>query len=176
MMTTTAIEQTTTRWTVDPEETQVEFDVKTFWGLATVHGRFDRFAGSYETGPEEARIELAIDADSLDTGNGTRDKHLRSSHFFHVAEHPQIHFLSTGVHDAGDGSLQVIGRLGAAGRATSLGFPATLRRAGDELEIEATTTVDQAELGMSTGALGMIRRPVTLHVTARLLDETGEER
>lgn len=176
-MTTIAIEQaTTTHWEVDPERTSVAFDVPTFWGLATVHGNFDRFAGSYETGPEGARIELAIDADSLGTGNATRDKHLRSSKFFHVVEHPQIHFLSTGVHDAGAGTLEVIGRLGAAGRATSLRFPATLRRVGDELEIEATTTVDQTELGMSTGTLGMIRRPATLHVTARLHETNGAER
>ena len=51
-MTTIAIEQaTTTHWEVDPERTSVAFDVPTFWGLATVHGNFDRFAGSYETGP-----------------------------------------------------------------------------------------------------------------------------
>jgi hypothetical protein len=43
------------------------------------------------------------------------------------------------------------------------------------MEIEATTTVDQRELGMSDGTLGMsdgtlgmIRTPVTLHVNARL--------
>jgi len=175
-MSTIAIEQATTHWAVDPEHTSVEFDVPSFWGLATVHGSFDRFAGSYETGPAGARIELAVDADSLDTGNATRDKHLRSSKFFHVVEHPQIHFLSTGVHDAGDGSLEVIGRLGVAGRATSLRFPATARRVGGELEIEASTPVDQTELGMSTGTLGMIRRPATLHVTARLHETTGEGR
>ena len=174
-MTTTAYDKATTRWTIDPDETQVEFDVKSFWGLANVHGHFDRFTGSYETGPDGVRIELTADADSLDTGNNTRDKHLRSPHFFHVAEHPQIHFLSTSVHDTGNGSLEVIGRLGTAGRATSLKFPATLRRVGDELEVEATTTVDQSELGMSTGTLGMIRRPATLHVKARLRETPVSE-
>jgi polyisoprenoid-binding protein YceI len=77
-MTALEIEQrtaTSTRWTVDPSETSVEFDIKTFWGLMTVHGRFDRFDGSYEVGPGGTTIELTIDADSLDTGNATRDKH-----------------------------------------------------------------------------------------------------
>ena len=54
-MTATAIEQRTTRWTVDSDETSVEFAVKTFWGLTTVHGRFDRFGGSYEVGPAGRR-------------------------------------------------------------------------------------------------------------------------
>jgi polyisoprenoid-binding protein YceI len=167
-MTTTAIEQATTHWTVAPECSSVEFEVKTFWGLATVHGRFDRFSGSYETGPEGATIELTIDADSLDTGKRTRDEHLRSSGFFHIAEHPQVRFASTRVHDVGRGILHVVGRLEGAGRSTLLEFPATVRQVGNELEIDATTTVDQRELGMSTGTLGMIRRPVTLHVNARL--------
>ena len=100
-MTTTEFEQRTaapTRWTVDPDETSVEFAVKTFWGLMTVHGRFDRFDGSYEVGPDGTTIELTIDADSLDTGHATRDEHLRSTDFFHVVEHPQVRFTSTRVH------------------------------------------------------------------------------
>jgi len=167
-MTITAVEQTTTRWTVDPENTFVEFDVKTFWGLATVHGRFDTFDGSYTTGPDGATIELTIDADSLDTGSKTRDKHLSSPDFFHVAEHPQVRFTSTRVHNVGNGLLHVVGHLEAAGRSVLLEFPATVRPAAGGFEIEATTTVDQRELAMSSGTLGMIRRPVTLHVTGRL--------
>lgn len=167
-MTSTAIEQATTHWTVDPENTSVEFDVRTFWGLTTVHGRFDRFTGSYETSPDGAEIELLIDADSLDTGNKTRDRHLRSSGFFYVVEHPWLRYGSTRVDDEGDGGLQVAGILEAAGRATPLEFPATVGQVGEELEIETTTTVDQAELGMSSGPLWMIRRPVTIHVDARL--------
>ena len=170
-MTITATDQRTaapTCWTLDPRESSVEFAVKTFWGLATVHGRFDRFDGSYEHGPDGTSIELTIDADSLDTGNATRDKHLRAAGFFHVAKHPQVRFTSTRVHYVRDGILHVVGHLEAAGRSVLLEFPATVRHAGDGIEIEATTTVDQRTLGMSTGTLEMIRRPVTLHVNARL--------
>ena len=170
-MTTTAIEQTTaapTRWALDSEKTSVEFAVKTLWGLSTVHGRFDRLEGSYQVGPDETTIELIVDADSLDTGNRTRDKHLRSADFFHIPQHPQLRFTSTRVHEVTDGILHVVGRLEAAGRSVTLEFPATVRTVADGLEIEATTTLDQQELGMSSGTLGMIRRPVTLHVKARL--------
>ena len=156
------------RWTVDPENTSVEFTVKTFWGLVTVNGRFDRFEGSYESGPDGTKIELTIDADSLDTANKTRDKHLRSTDFFHVTEHPQVRFTSTRVHDVSGGILHVVGRLEAAGNAETLEFPATIRSVGDGFEVEATVTVDQSRLGMSSGQLGMIRKPATLHVKARL--------
>ena len=166
-MTSTAIEQKT-QWTVDPVETSVEFAVKTFWGLMTVHGRFDRFDGAYAVGPDGATIVLTIDADSLDTGNAKRDEHLHSDDFFHVAEHPQIRFRSTRVHQFTDDILHVAGHLEASGKSVYLEFPATMRQVDREFEIEATTTVDQRELGMSSGQLGMIRPPATLHIKARL--------
>jgi polyisoprenoid-binding protein YceI len=157
-----------TRWSVDHDNTSVEFAVKTFWGLMTVHGRFDRFGGSYELGPDGATIELTVDADSLDTGNTTRDKHLRSTDFFHTAEHPQVRFTSTRVDHLDDGTLQVEGTLEAAGKVVPLEFDASVERIADALRIEATATVDQRQLGMSSGQLGMIRPPATLHVRARL--------
>ena len=156
------------RWNVVGDDTSVEFAVKTFWGLMTVRGRFDRFDGSYELGPQGARIELTIDADSLDTGNATRDRHLRSADFFGVAQHPQLRFASTLVRPADDGTLHVEGGLEAAGVVVPLELDAVVRQVDDRLEIEATTTVDQRQLGMSSGKLGMIRPPATLHVKAHL--------
>jgi polyisoprenoid-binding protein YceI len=156
-MTALEIEQrtaTSTRWTVDPNETSVEFAVKTFWGLMTVHGRFDRFDGSYEVGPGGTTIELSIDADSLDTRHATRDKHLRSTDFFHVVEHPQVRFTSTRVNHVTSDILHVVGHLEVAGEVVLLEFPATVRQLDDALEIEATTTIDQRRLGMSSGQLG----------------------
>jgi hypothetical protein len=49
-----------------------------------------------------------------------------------------------------------------------------VRETGDDLEIEATTTVDQRELGMTFSPLGMIRTPSTLHVRARLTPDRGQ--
>jgi polyisoprenoid-binding protein YceI len=170
-MTTMQIEERTaaaTRWAVDRDATSVEFAVRTFWGLMPVHGRFDRFEGSYGVGPGGTAIELTIDADSLDTGNATRDRHLRSIDFFDVVEHPQVHFASTRVHRVTSELLHVVGRLEAAGNAVTLEFPATVRQLEGALEVEATTRIDQRELGMSSGPLGMIRPPATLHVSALL--------
>jgi polyisoprenoid-binding protein YceI len=156
------------RWSVDRDETSVAFAVKTFWGLATVRGRFDRFGGSYEVGPDGTKIELTIDADSLDTGNRTRDKHLRSADFFGVAEHPQVRFTSTRVRDAGDGTLHVEGDLEVAGKVVPVEFDATVQQVDHGLLVEATTIVDHRQFGMSSGQLGMIRPPARLHVAARL--------
>ena len=174
-MTAMEIEQRTVapaHWEMVADQSEVEFAAKTFWGLATVTGHFDRFDGSYEVGPSGITTELTIDADSLDTGHRTRDKHLRSQDFFDVAEHPKVRFTSTHVDQVTHDELHVEGFLEAAGNVVPLEFPATVRDVGQELEIEATTTVDARELGMSSGKLGMIRPPATLHVTARLSPST----
>ena len=77
-----------------------------------------------------------------------------------------MRFTSTRVHHASDGILHVVGHLEAAGKVVPLEFDATVRQVDDALEVEATTTVDQRQLGMSSGRLGMIRPPATLHVKA----------
>ena len=109
-------------------------------------GRRQRSGSGVRDPPFEPRHEgdgdLTIDAGSLDTGNGTRDGHLRSERFFDVAAHPQVRFSSTLINEV-DGTIA----------------DATVRRVGDDLEMGATTTVDQRELGLTFGPLGMIRTP-----------------
>jgi polyisoprenoid-binding protein YceI len=156
-------------WSVDPGRSVVEFEAKAFWGLATVTGRFSRFDGSYTVGPDGGAIELDVDADSIGTGNGMRDRHLRGPDFFDVEEHPHVRFAAVNVTDMGDGALRVNGELEAAATRVPLSFDATEREVGDELELEATTVLDQHLLGMTHSALGMVRRPATLHVKARLV-------
>jgi polyisoprenoid-binding protein YceI len=93
----------------------------------------------------------------------TRDRHLRSERFFDVAAHPQVRFSSTLINEV-DGTMAVIGHLEAVGRKVPIALDATVRRVGDDLEMEATTTVDQRELGLTFSPLGMIHTPSTLHV------------
>jgi polyisoprenoid-binding protein YceI len=161
-------------WTVDGDQSSIDFAVDTFWGLATVQGHFERFDGSYEIGPDGPRIKLTIEADSLDTGNGTRDEHLRSHDFFHVDEHPQLRFTSTRIRHQGNAVLNVEGVLEAVGKVVPLAFDTWIQPTDDGLEIEAITTIDPRQLGMSGGPLGMIRPPATVHVDAHLTTEEGE--
>ena len=169
-MTMQTLEKTTasTRWTVDPARSTVEFSARSLWGLMTVRGHFDQFDGSYKGGPDGITIELTVDVDSLDTGNAKRDEHLRSADFFGIADHPKVRFTSTRVSHVGDGVLHVQGEIEAAGAVVPVELNATLREIGGGLEVEATSTVDHARFGMSSGHLGMIRPPVVLHVKAHL--------
>ncbi len=161
-----------TRWRLDPAASSAEFRVKHFWGLVTVKGNFERLDGQFEIDQNNRRrITLTIDAASLHTGSRQRDKHLRSADFFDTQNHPEIRFRSTSVSDAGEERLRVEGELEVAGEHMSLRLDPTVRRADDQLEVEATTTVDQRLLGMTWSPLGMTKAPATLTVHAHLHPE-----
>ena len=151
-------------WQLDPQRSTAEFRVRTYWGLATVQGRFGRLDGS--VGPDGA-MELIIDAASLDTGNSRRDRHLRSPDFFAVDQHRQVRFRSTSVERRSDGRWRVAGELRAAGQRVPLELTPSVSQAGDRLEIDAQTTIDQHQLGMTLTRFG-IRTPATVTVHAHL--------
>jgi polyisoprenoid-binding protein YceI len=156
-----------TPWRLDPERSSVEFNARAVWGIVTVKGRFSRFQGTLDFSSTPA-IELTIEADSLDTRNEKRDTHLRSPDFFGVEQHPYVRFVSERVALEGE-RLEVRGFLHARGASMPLDIGATLRRTGDELEVEAVTVADHHRLGMTWNLMGMIRTPSELIVKGRLV-------
>ncbi|HEX4107478.1 MAG TPA: YceI family protein [Solirubrobacteraceae bacterium] len=159
----------TTRWLIDPARSRVEFRTRTFWGMVTVTGRFSRYAGTLSLSDDPA-VELVIQADSVDTGNERRDKHLRSAAFFDVERHPYVRFVSERVQLDGE-RLTVHGHLHAAGRSIPLALNATLRGVDGRLEVQASADADHRGLGMTFSPLGMLRSPSRLTVHGRLSPE-----
>ena len=81
---------------IDPEHTSVIFSAA-HTGLSYTYGMFRDVSGVYQldkTNPSNSKFQLTIRADSLDTNNSERDKHLRSSDFFDVQQFPDITFDS----------------------------------------------------------------------------------
>ncbi len=161
---------TTTRWRIDPAHSSVEFSVKNFWGIATVKGGFSRYDGTLDLGADPA-IVLAIEGDSLDTRHEKRDKHLRSPDFFGVEAHPTVRFVSESAVLDGE-RLTVRGRLHARGTSIPLSLEASLRRSGDDLELEAVTEADRRRLGMTWNLLGSVGSTSTLTVKGRLVRDS----
>lgn len=156
-----------TIWRIDPDRSSVEFNTKALWGIVTVKGQFSRYHGTLRLSGKPA-IELTIEADSLDTKNEKRDKHLRSPDFFAVEQHPYVRFVSESAALEGE-RLKVRGFLHARGASMPLDIDATLRRTGDDLEVEAVTVADHQQLGMTWNAMAMVRTPSTLIVKGRLV-------
>jgi polyisoprenoid-binding protein YceI len=159
-------------WRLDPSHSSVEFHVRHFYGLITVKGHFERYQGVLALASEPA-VELTIDADSLQTRNAKRDKHLRSADFFDVEHDPQVRFVSESA-VLENGRLKVRGQLHAAGKQVPLELDATLSDSDGEIEIEAVTHADHRALGMTWSPLGILRAPSKLIVRGRLIREPTE--
>src|SRR6195256_2940459 len=98
---------------VDSSHTTVGFAVKHMM-VATVRGQFDTVAGKVEIDDADltrCRIDVTIEAASVDTRNAKRDQHLRGADFFDVAKYPFITFKSSHFEKAADGRLLAIGNL-----------------------------------------------------------------
>src|SRR3990172_9118077 len=105
-----------TTWTIDPSHSNVEFAVRHLM-IATVKGRFADVAGTLvldDADPLRSRVEVRIQAASIDTRTEQRDQHLRSADFFDVERFPDITFASTRVERAEEG-YRVTGRLSMHG-------------------------------------------------------------
>jgi polyisoprenoid-binding protein YceI len=90
-------------WEIDPVHTEVSFVIRHMM-VSKVRGRFDTFTGTIVTAAalRDSTASAAIDLGSINTGNETRDAHIRSADFFDTEHHPQMTFESTGVRVDGD--------------------------------------------------------------------------
>ncbi len=84
-------------WEIDPSHQSFEFVARHL--MAKVRGKFSGVSGvaTIAERPEDSTLEIEIDTTTVDTGDTTRDGHLRSNDFFGVEDHPTISFRSTGV-------------------------------------------------------------------------------
>lgn len=88
-----------TAWQIDPAHTLVELSVRHMM-FSTVKGRFGALKGTIWADPQDpahSRVEVEIDAASIDTRDEKRDAHLRSPDFLDAESHPTVTFRSTRV-------------------------------------------------------------------------------
>jgi len=88
-------------WVLDTDHTTVGFTIRHL-GVAKVRGRFGDVTAELVVGPtlEDSAITATVGLASIDTGNETRDAHLRSAELFDVENRTTMTFGSTGIHGA----------------------------------------------------------------------------
>ena len=110
-------------YTFDPLHSSVSFKVRHL-DISWVHGRFNDITGSFtidKNDPTKSKFELSIKADSVDTGNKDRDKHLKQPDFFDTKQYPTLDFKSTGV-KAVEGGYEVTGDFTMHGKTKKITF------------------------------------------------------
>jgi len=148
-------------WTVDPVHSTAQFTARHF-GIVPVIGTIPIVGASVQLAagsqiPVAATAEL--DASRLDTHNDTRDRDLKSDHFFNVAVTPTIKFVSTKVEGTDPAKFSITGDLTMHGETHSVVLNAKVAGAGTTprgrhvIAYEATTTIDRTQWGMTYGPL-----------------------
>lgn len=85
-------------WKIDPGHAEVAFVGRHFM-VTKVRGRFTGVAGDIVIAedPAASSVSVVIQMDTVDSGDKTRDDHLRSGDLFEVSTYPTATFRSTSV-------------------------------------------------------------------------------
>jgi polyisoprenoid-binding protein YceI len=123
-------------------------------------GYFKDFNGlvSYDPArPDDTRVDLTVDAASIETRNSEHDQLLRSGEFFDVEHYPTIHFASESANMRPDGTLSVTGDMTIRGITRKMTIPVTLRQttpagATPGATFESTFQIDRTQFGLNGNA------------------------
>jgi polyisoprenoid-binding protein YceI len=158
-------------WTLDPSASSVEFHVKHFWGVVTVHGHFDTIAGEGNVaGDGTVSGEIRIAAESVNTKNKRRDKHLRSDDFFDAAAHPTITISASNLTPSDGAKLRGSIVLSAAGHEQAVATDVQVVSATAEgVTLRAEATVNRSAFDMTWSPLKMTAPEARTVVTVRFV-------
>jgi polyisoprenoid-binding protein YceI len=103
----------TKTWNIDTSHSGINFSVR-HMVVSKVRGRFAKFAGVIDLNEDDlthSRLEVTIDAASIDTGTPERDAHLRSADFFDAEAFPTLRYRSRRIEALSGDRYRVIGDL-----------------------------------------------------------------
>ena len=100
-------------WQMDKAHTEIQFAIRHMM-ISNVRGRFEDFSGTFEVDeadPTQSKIEVVIQAASINTKESQRDDHLRSADFLDIEQYPTITFKSTSIEKIDDQHGRMVGDL-----------------------------------------------------------------
>lgn len=161
-------------FTLDPAHTQVAFRIERF-GFNFVLGRFEQIAGEVnldQAHPERSTVHAIVQIASIDSGDDTRDGHLRGERWLNAAQFPTMEFRSTAVHQIDATHATVTGDLTLMGQTHPLTLNVTLNKIGTSpannlpaAGFSATGTLSRAQWGLA-GAPNLIGDEVQITIEA----------
>jgi len=144
---------------VDASHSVIGFSIKHF-EISFVRGRFKDFASSIHYDASDvtkSTVEFTAKVESIDTGVGGRDNHLRSADFFDVAKFPEMTFKSTKVEKKGKGYV-MHGDFTLKGVTKPISFPFNVlgavkdNRGNVRFGVAAETKINRRDYGITWGA------------------------
>jgi polyisoprenoid-binding protein YceI len=163
------------RYELDPEHTTVYFTIAHI-GYADTLGIFGEVSGAFNYDAEARElgaVNVEIAAESIDTFNDARDRHVRNSDFLDVSNHPAITFTANGGEASSATSGTVTGDLTILGQTRPVTLSVTLNKAApypfghkrDVLGLSMETSIKRSEFGMTYGvANGLVGDVVDINI------------
>lgn len=146
-------------YNIDPTHTFATFEVKHF-GTSTNRGRFSQIAGTvnFDVKAKRGQVDISIPMESINTGTGPFDAHLKGKDFFDVANNPTATFASKELVFEGDAVKAVKGTLTLLGKsqpvtlqAEHFGCYENPRLKREVCGGDFSTTFKRSDFGMSYG-------------------------
>lgn len=143
---------------LDESHTHLGFKIRHL-GFSNVRGQFDKFAGIGKYDEKTGKLydlNVTIQANSINTNEPDRDKHLRSADFFDVEKFKELKFESTDIKYKGEKPTQIVGNLTLRGitKVVTLDIEEWGGKAEDawgnqRIAFEATGKIDRRDFGLT---------------------------
>ena len=138
-------------YAIDPAHTYPGFEIDHL-GFSTQRGQFDRVSGFIEMDQlaRSGRLEIHVDAASLDTGDNARDEVLKGNDWFQVQRYPELVYRSERFVFDQDRPAAIEGTLTLLGQTHPLRLEITRFKCGFNLA--------EKKRGCGADAQGLLRR------------------
>ena len=149
-------------------------------GFSNPRVGFNRFDTELEldsSNPENSRVQVTIDASSIDSRVAEFNDHLNGDHFFNTAEYPTITFKSTKVEATGENTFDVTGDLTILGTTKPVTLATTINKAANHpmrnvptVGVSASTKLMRSEWGLGA-YVPAVSDEVELSIEVELLSQ-----
>lgn len=144
-------------YNLDASHSEVGFSVKHLM-ISNVKGRFNKFEGSFqfdEAKNEISKVNVKIDASSIDTNDKKRDEHLVSDDFLGTAKNQNITFMADKAVKLTNGKAQIPGTLTIRGKSKTVTLETVYTGSGTDpwgnqkVAFTASTTINRRDFGVN---------------------------
>lgn len=150
---------------INAEQSKVSFKISNL-GFNTVEGTISGMSGIVQFNPRDlsnAVFEVCVDATTINTGNDTRDEHLRAEDFFATTAHPNICFSSSSITKTKDAYI-AWGQLSLKGVSKEIELPFTY----DNQQLKGTLEVNRLDYNIGPSGGFMVGKTAELEIICTL--------
>src|SRR5580698_49083 len=155
-------------YAITPESSSIKFSVES---SVAINGTFDKWGATLTFPSTDATagvLEIKIQADSVNTGSGVKDRKLKGKDFFDVKENPLITFVSTKIVQTSHNTFEVDGNFSIRGATKPETLTLTVAGIGTGTgEIHGTMPFNRQDYGMTKG-IPFVKIADTVDVTVNL--------